>query len=35
MQKTLSIRIDEEDYDFVKEVAKENRECFKNHAGAC
>lgn len=26
MQRTLSIRIDEEDYEFVKKMAKENKE---------
>lgn len=26
MQKTLSIRIDQEDYDFVKQIAKEHKE---------
>ena len=26
MQKTLSIRIDQDDYDFVKKLAKENKE---------
>lgn len=26
MQKTLSIRIDEDNYDFVKKLAKENKE---------